>query len=129
MADVGLIGAVLYAKDVDRLVKFYAAITGLAPQATQNGFAALRSKSSHLIIVRIPRPIADTIDVATPPEIREDTPLKLKFSVDDIAEARDRAAELGGAVYGVELEWEFEGAKLCDGYDPEGNVFQLSQRP
>jgi hypothetical protein len=27
----------------------------------------------------------------------------------------------------AEGEWEFEGAKVCDGYDPEGNVFQLRQ--
>jgi hypothetical protein len=27
----------------------------------------------------------------------------------------------------VEREWEFEGAKVCDGHDPEGNVFQLRQ--
>ena len=25
----------------------------------------------------------------------------------------------------VEREWEFEGAKVCDGCDPEGNVFQI----
>jgi hypothetical protein len=27
----------------------------------------------------------------------------------------------------VEREWEFEGAKVCDGHDPEGNVFQIRQ--
>jgi predicted enzyme related to lactoylglutathione lyase len=56
-----------------------------------------------------------------------DTPLKLVFSVVDIAQARERAAELGGAVSPVAREWEFEGARLCDGHDPEGNIFQLRQ--
>jgi hypothetical protein len=27
----------------------------------------------------------------------------------------------------VEREWRFEDAKVCDGHDPEGNVFQLRQ--
>jgi hypothetical protein len=27
----------------------------------------------------------------------------------------------------ADREWEFEGAKVCDGHDPEGNVFQLRQ--
>jgi len=27
----------------------------------------------------------------------------------------------------VERKWEFEGAKVCDGHDPEGNIFQLRQ--
>jgi predicted enzyme related to lactoylglutathione lyase len=79
------------------------------------------------VIVRIPKRIADTIDIATPPEPREDTPLKPVFGVEDIAHARQRAAELGGAMNAVEREWEFEGAKVCDGHDPEGNVFQLRQ--
>jgi len=77
--------------------------------------------------VRIPKRIADTIEIATPPEPREDTALKLVFSVEDIAHARERAAELGGAVNAMEREWEFEGARVCDGHDPEGNIFQLRQ--
>jgi hypothetical protein len=64
---------------------------------------------------------------AAPPEPREDTALKLVFGVENIARARRRAAELGGAVKAAEREWDFEGAKVCDGYDPEGNVFQLRQ--
>jgi hypothetical protein len=27
----------------------------------------------------------------------------------------------------VDREWELEGAKVCDGCDPEGNVFQIRQ--
>ena len=49
------------------------------------------------------------------------------FAVEDIAHARNRAAERGGAMKAVEREWEFERARVCDGYDPEGNVFQLRQ--
>jgi hypothetical protein len=26
-----------------------------------------------------------------------------------------------------DAEWLFEGSRVCDGHDPEGNVFQLRQ--
>jgi predicted enzyme related to lactoylglutathione lyase len=127
MTHRGLIGAVLYAKDLDCLVEFYSSVAGTKPQAIEKGFAMFGSRPSQFVILRIPKRIADTIDIATPPEPREETPLKLVFGVEDIAHARERAAELGGAMNAVEREWEFEGAKVCDGHDPEGNVFQLRQ--
>ena len=127
MTQLGLIGAVLYARDLDRLVEFYASVAGIEPQTVEKGFATLGAGPTQFVIVRIPKRIADTIEIATPPEPREDTPLKLVFSVEDIARARERAAELGGAVNAMEREWKFEGAKVCDGHDPEGNIFQLRQ--
>jgi len=127
MTQLGLIGAVLYARDINRLVEFYASITGIEPRTIEKGFSTFGSKPTQFVIVRIPQHIADTIDIATPPNPREDTALKLVFSVEDIAHARERAAELGGAVNAMEREWKFEGAKVCDGHDPEGNIFQLRQ--
>jgi predicted enzyme related to lactoylglutathione lyase len=127
MTQRGLIGAVLYAMDLDRLVEFYASVAGIEPQAMEKGFAILGSRPSQFVILRVPRRIADAINIAMPLELREDTPLKLVFGVENIAYARERAAALGGAVNAVEREWEFEGAKVCDGHDPEGNIFQLRQ--
>jgi len=127
MTHRGLIGAVLYAKDLVRLVDFYSSIAGIELQTIEKGYAILGSRPQQFVIVRIPKRVADTIDIATPPDPREDTPLKLVFAVEDIAHARNRAAELGGVINAVEREWEFEGAKVCDGHDPEGNVFQLRQ--
>ena len=123
----GLIGAVLYAKDVERLVEFYSSVTGVEPQSIEKRFAVFGVRTPQFVIVRIPDNIADTLDIAMPPQPREETPLKLVFGVEDIVDARGRAAELGGAVNAAEREWDFEGAKVCDGYDPEGNVFQLRQ--
>jgi predicted enzyme related to lactoylglutathione lyase len=125
MTHRGLIGAVLYATDLGRLVDFYSSVAGIEPQVIEKGYAILASGPSQFVIVRIPKRIADTIDVTTPPEVREDTPLKLVFGVENITHARDRVAELGGAM--KEHEWQFNGAKVCDGHDPEGNIFQLRQ--
>jgi predicted enzyme related to lactoylglutathione lyase len=127
MTHRGLIGAVLYAKDLRRLVAFYSSVAGIEPQTIETGFVALGSPPSQLVIVRIPKRVADTIDLATPPEPRADTPVKLVFAVEDIAHARERAAELGGAMNAKELEWDFAHAKVCDGHDPEGNIFQLRE--
>lgn len=127
MGESGLIGAVLYAKDLNRLVDFYASVTGLEPQTAETAYAVLGARLQQLVIARIPKRIADTIDIATPPEPRADTPLKFVFAVADLAHARERAAELGGLVNPVQREWEFEGAKVCDGHDPEGNIFQVRQ--
>src|SRR5262249_5762957 len=127
MTHRGLIGAVLYAKDLGRLAEFYSTVAGVEPKAIEKGFAVLGSEGSQFVIVRIPKRIADSIDIAMPPKPREGTPLKLMFAVEDIAHARDRAAELGGAMNPVEREWEFQGDKVCDGHDPEGNIFQLRQ--
>jgi predicted enzyme related to lactoylglutathione lyase len=127
MTHRGLIGAVLYAKDLDRLVEFYSSVASIEAQSIEKDFAILGARPSQFVIVRIPKRLADSIDIASPPEAREDTPLKPVFGVADIAHARDRAAELGGSMNTAEREWEFEGAKVCDCYDPEGNVFQLRQ--
>lgn len=123
----GLMGAVLYAKDVDRLVQFYASVMDLEVQTVEKGFAILGCEPTRLVIVRIPRRIADEIEITAPPEPREETPIKLVFALDDIAHARNRAAGLGGALGAIESEWEFDGARICDGHDPEGNIFQIRQ--
>ncbi|MBV9562418.1 MAG: hypothetical protein JOY90_18540 [Bradyrhizobium sp.] len=127
MTHPGLIGAVLYAKDLGRLVQFYFTVIGVKPPTIEKGFVVLGLKPSQFVILSIPKRIAESIDIATPPELREDTPIKLAFAVEDIARARDRAAGLGGAINTAKREWEFEGAKVCDGHDPEGNVFQVRQ--
>jgi len=122
MMPSGLIGAVLYAKDLARLAGFYSAVARLELQTTRPGYAVLGREASQLLIVQIPRRLAESIGIETPPVLREDTPIKLVFVVADIAAARNNAAERGGSVNPVEDEWQFEGAKVCDGYDPEGNV-------
>ncbi|HTK13340.1 MAG TPA: VOC family protein [Xanthobacteraceae bacterium] len=127
MTHRGLTGAVLYAKDLQRLVEFYSAVARLDIQSVQKGFAVLGREPSQLVIVQIPKRIADSIDISTPPERRDDTPVKLVFSVEDIASVRNTAAEQGGAMNAIEHEWKFEGARVCDGHDPEGNIFQIRQ--
>lgn len=127
MSRGGLVGAVVYAKDPRRLATFYAAVAGIGPQADHDGYTVLGEGPGRLILVRIRDQVADRIVITTPPERRESTPIKLLLRVDDLARAREQAHKLGGALAATESEWNFEGARVCDGHDPEGNVFQLHQ--
>ncbi|MGH8227187.1 MAG: VOC family protein [Steroidobacteraceae bacterium] len=115
----------LYAKDLERLAAFYSAVAGLQITSRQESFCVLGSPSAQLMIVQIPTQIAATIAIETPPIRRERASIKLVFSIENLEESRAKAAELGGELNPSNREWEFEGAKVCDGHDPEGNVFQL----
>jgi hypothetical protein len=99
MIHPGLIGAVLYAKDLPRLVEFYSAVAGLHVRTIQEGFAVLGQQPSQLVIVRIPKRIAQSITIETPPVHREDAPFKLVFAVVDIIVAR--TALQSGAVLSI----------------------------
>lgn len=119
--------AVVYAKDLQRVSRFYAGVAGLRTVQQEAGFAVLETAGFQLTVVAIPPHIAEHIEIASPPARREDTPLKLAFFVPGIAAARSQAAGLGGVVDGPEREWTMHGWRHCDGHDPEGNVFQLRE--
>jgi predicted enzyme related to lactoylglutathione lyase len=122
-------GAVVYAKDLERVAAFYSRVAALAVVRREDAFVQLRRGPLELVVHRIPPHLAAAIHVADPPQRREDTAVKLVFSVGSIAEARADAEALGGVIDPVEREWTFDGCTLCDGHDPEGNVIQLRQRP
>ncbi len=44
-----------------------------------------------------------------------------------IEDARKQAAALGGQVGPKAREWQARGFRACDGFDPEGNVFQVRE--
>lgn len=122
-------GALVFAKDLQRVARFYAEVLALSATQAEQDHVTLESDIFQLVIHAIPRPIADSIRIAIPPEVREDTPIKLLLPVGSIAAARALAPSLGGQVGPVEREWELGDLRVCDGFDPEGNVFQLRQAP
>lgn len=66
----------------------------------------------------IPPEVAADIEIASPPEVREDTPIKLLFTVADPVQAAARLERLGAMV----LRRPWGGVDVVD---PEGNVFGL----
>jgi catechol 2,3-dioxygenase-like lactoylglutathione lyase family enzyme len=119
--------AVVYVKDLDRVAAFYAGVVGLVLDARESDHAVLRTDAFRLILVRMPDALAREIELGDPPVRREDTPIKLVLPVSSLAGARGAAPALGGVVDPVSREWKFKGARVCDGYDPEGNVVQFAE--
>jgi predicted enzyme related to lactoylglutathione lyase len=119
-------GAVVYAKNVALVSAFYGAVLGAATTVAR-GYATVDAPGFQLVVVEVPEALAATIHVTVPPERRQDTPVKITLPVADIALTREVAQQLGGVVDPVDRQWRFHGTSVCDGHDPEGNVFQLRQ--
>lgn len=51
---------------------------------------------------------------------------KIVFYADDVEKARQELLERGAPMSAVEEDGRFQ---YCDGHDPEGNKFQISNRP
>lgn len=121
------LSAAVYAKDARRLAAFYAEVLGLARVEEGASFVLLASSGIELAVVQAPPAIAEAIVVAEPPVVREDTPVKLSFLVDDVEALRPLVARLGGGLGAPDAAWSWRGQLHLDGWDPEGNVFQLRQ--
>jgi extradiol dioxygenase family protein len=90
--------AVVFAKDVPRLASFYAQVIGMAEVASDAHHVVLGADGFQLVVHGITAAIARQIDITSPPELREDTALKICLPVESIAAARAQATALGGGV-------------------------------
>ncbi len=120
-------GAVIFAKDPARVAKFYEDLVPMSVTRREPDHVILESPGVQLVVHATPGPIADSIQVASPPERRTETPIKLFFTVESLAGVRARAAALGAELDAPGREWEWLGCRICDGHDPEGNVVQFRQ--
>ncbi len=120
-------GAVLFAKDLPRVAKFYQEIVPMTISHSEAGLIVLEAPSHQLVLHGIPKRIAQSISITTPPIRRTDTAVKLVFPVESIAAARLKAVALGGELNPKSKEFEARGFRACDGHDPEGNVVQFRE--
>lgn len=120
-------GAVLFTINLRSLAAFYERVMGMRSVSTADDHIRLEAGEFQLIVHQIPEHYARNIKIQTPPVVREATAIKLAFRVESIAKAREAASQLCGVVYPPDREWIWEGSTVCDGYDPDGNVFQLWQ--
>jgi predicted enzyme related to lactoylglutathione lyase len=120
-------GAVLFAKDLSRVAKFYEALVSMAVTHSDEGVIVLESANQQLVIHGIPERIAKAIKITSPPTRRTDTAVKLVFPVASIDEARLKAPALGGELNPKKTEFVARGFRACDGCDPEGNVIQFRE--
>jgi catechol 2,3-dioxygenase-like lactoylglutathione lyase family enzyme len=119
---------ILFVKDMDRLVAFYRDVIGLDPVARDEddeNFVSLGAGRAQVSLHRIPAAIAESITITDPPDPRGSTPIKVSFLADDVEAARAELVAQGVAMRAIV---RFGELALCDGLDPEGNVFQLTNR-
>ena len=129
MANPFTAGAIVYAKDIQRLARFYAEVADLEVMHEVDDHIVLESETHELVIVAIPAATAARIVITSPPARRENTAFKLSFAVASLAEAREAAKAAGGELNAPDKEWDFQGLRVCDGCDPEGNMIQLREVP
>lgn len=119
---------VVYAKDKQRVSRFYRATLGLDAVESEPAYDLLRGGGIEVVVHAIPAALAGSIVIASPPVPREDTPLKPVFACADLAAVRRAARATGGALRPARAAWRWNGRVLLDGCDPEGNVVQFAQR-
>ena len=128
MVEVTKIRAVLFAKDMRRVTSFYCDALGLECDSQDNNHAMLKHSGFELIVHQIPAHIAATMRVANPPDKRESGSLRLDYPVASIEASRTLAASHGGRIDQDPPSWAERGTNFFLGYDPEGNVFGVSER-
>jgi extradiol dioxygenase family protein len=121
MPNIRLGTAMVFAKDLKRMAEFYHEALGLplVPGASAPGWVELDAGGVRLALHAIPPRVARQIEITHPPRAREETPLKLLFEVDDLHAVRRRLVQFGATMF------EPRSSGICDGLDPEGNVFAL----
>ncbi len=120
-------GAVIYAKDLERVSKFYQVILGPKEVQIEADHMIFETPMFQLVILSIPEIISKGIEITDPPIRRTETPIKLVFFVPSINNVRQAVMKLGGELDPPENEWQFQGHSVCDGHDPEGNVIQFRE--
>jgi catechol 2,3-dioxygenase-like lactoylglutathione lyase family enzyme len=114
------VSAVLFARNLGKMLDFYCAVLGRPCVYRDEYHAVLRCGIFALDIHQLP------LHVAMPTQ-RQHAAVKLSFPVASIARARELAKSQGGELDPAPPRWVVEQQKICDGRDPEGNVFQLRE--
>ena len=119
-------GLVIYVADLSRMSDFYEKVFGLKLREVDNKYISLGDEQFELVILKstvsekLKKSNSGTV------QIRELTPIKPVFIVDNsIGEIRKIVKSFGGGLKSSETEWEFNNFCVCDGWDPEGNIFQV----
>jgi predicted enzyme related to lactoylglutathione lyase len=122
-----LLAAVIYAKNLDRLVAFYGALGLNMDEGKLGDYAVLTGPETEISVVQIPDHVASRVDLSEPSQARENTPIKLVFFVESIEETLAATLVLGGRLQDGSKRWHFRGHAIQDAVDPEGNIYQLRE--
>ena len=115
---------ILYVQDVDRLATFYQQALGLpVVEEIKGNWSVLAAGPCQLALHRVGKPYR----VADPASWQVESNAKVVMTVDrSLAEFRAELTAKGVPMGEIKSYPGLTGP-LCDGKDPEGNVFQLAQ--
>lgn len=102
---------IVFTADVERLMRFYTEVLDLVETHREDGFVCVDLGGCELAFHRGRAQVGST---------------KLAFGVDDVAAFRDELVAKGAPMGPIKT---FGTLQLCEGHDPDGNLFQLSNRP
>lgn len=120
-------GAVIFAKDVAAVARFYAATVPMSILAEEDSAVRLENETVQLVIHAIPKAIARQIEITVPPKVREQSAIKPVFAVDSLERVRGLVSALGGGMNPASSAFVWAGFRACDGHDPEGNQIQFRE--
>ncbi|MCH9650057.1 MAG: hypothetical protein K0U98_17605 [Deltaproteobacteria bacterium] len=129
MGELQIARIILFVKDIDLMVSFYEDVLRLSRTNSPDdseGFVSFDVGAAQLALHQIPETYARNITISDPPVARGDTPIKLAFGAENVSQISAELKSRGAAMGPVQ---EFGSLHLCDGMDPEGNIFQISNRP
>jgi predicted enzyme related to lactoylglutathione lyase len=120
-------GAVIFAKDVGAVARFYEGTAGLSVLAEEDGAIRLENEAMQLVIHALPKAVARQIEITVPPKLRQQAAIKPVFAVDSLERVRAVAESLGGGMNPPTSAFVWAGFRACDGHDPEGNQIQFRE--
>jgi hypothetical protein len=119
---------VVYARDIARVAEFYRRTVALARVAEEPDFIVVGAGELEIAVVRMSAAIARETHISVPPRLREETPIKASFRVDDLRRVEVDAGATGGGTRPLANAWRWRDQLHLDGFDPEGNRVQFRQR-
>ncbi len=127
--DLRIARVIIFAKNMGVMTSFYGATLGLprvnSPDDSAE-FVSFDAGGTHVALHSIPSEYARNISIGDPPVWRESAAAKVAFVTEDVTRTRAELIQRGATMGSVQVFGELH---FCDGIDPEGNIFQISNRP
>jgi predicted enzyme related to lactoylglutathione lyase len=120
-----LTSIVLWVEDLPSAKTFYRELLNAQILDDSATFVRVASKSNEVLLHLVPEQYREGI--SSPVAVREEASIKPIFSVTSIESARHAVSELTGQVNDSDTEQTYGESRYCDGYDTEGNVFQVCE--
>lgn len=116
---------VIYARDVARVAEFYSRTLSRPVTERSERYVLVGDGDAEVAVVRMPDGLVAGHPTAIAPRLREETPIKPSFLVEDLEEVIRATAASGGGTKSMNAVWSWRGQRHLDGHDPEGNPVQF----